>query len=106
MTDDQTPSLSGTIKANDNQLELAVRLAELRAQKREIETQEKAASQALKDALITAGAEALESEDGEKLVHITEFERTSVDAKRLEALRPDIFSEFTKKSVIRQLRLG
>ena len=99
------PPLEGAVTANNNQVELANKLAELRRQKHEVDKAEKVVAQALKDALITAGAEELLDPDGEQLVHIVEFPRESVDGKKLAALHPEIHAQVIRTTTIRQLRL-
>lgn len=103
---DRLEPLTGSLTASTSQQILIRNLADLRAQKKAIEEQEKEITASIKDEMIKASAAILNGENGVTIARISMFDRTQVDAKKLEALHPEIFAECTKTNQVIQLRLA
>ena len=96
--------LTGSLSANTGQQLLAARLAELRANKKAVETEEKKISAELKELMLAASAAKLIGENGVVVARITLVDQTRVDSKKLEVLHPEIFEACTKTKQIVQIR--
>jgi hypothetical protein len=103
---DRLEPLTGSLSASQTQQLAVRRLAELRAAKKELESEEKTITAAIKDEMITSSAAILLGENGVTIARISMFDRTMVDGKKLEALHPAIFEQCSKTNQVIQLRLA
>lgn len=98
--------LTGSLTASTGQQLLVRRLAEVRAMKKQMETEDKEISTALKAEMIDNGAAVLLGENGVTIARVLLQDKTLVDAKSLEVKYPEIFEECSKQSQVVQLRLA
>lgn len=78
----------------------AAEIDSLAAAKREIEARLAEQKEIAKALLDTAGSEVLTNKAGEVVLRRTTHTRSGVDAKRLEAERPEVFAEFRTESPV------
>jgi hypothetical protein len=98
--------LTGSLTANVGQEMLVKRLAELRGQKKAIETEEKQITGELKDELISSSAAILVGTNGIPILRLVFIDRLTVNRKELEAKYPEIFAECAKPSQVIQVKLA